>query len=180
MWDIVFALQRNNLLSFPPEARICSSKLHFKPQISYLWPTKVWIIWLPALISLKMIDLSLDPLASRFPFQAKLLNKNSTQLGHYALRTLAPLSLSQRRKCGQSLWSHRLPASPHGCSIQWNKRPPLLQLPKVCWLCCCLRSRCKLLYRVLHQCSCLKTSLVSLGSSRPEAQGHRGLYMVLE
>lgn len=54
---IVFALHKNSLLSFPPEARICSSKDHFKPQISYLCPVNWDRILSGDLKSLTMIDL---------------------------------------------------------------------------------------------------------------------------
>ena len=56
-----FADQTISLLSFPPEAKYLSSKDHFKPQISCLWPSILEIYGSLHLKSRLSILLSFDP-----------------------------------------------------------------------------------------------------------------------
>ena len=53
--------QTINLLSFPPLAKYLSSNDHFNPQISYLWPSILWIKLFLSLKSRFNILLSLEP-----------------------------------------------------------------------------------------------------------------------
>lgn len=65
----ILRLHKNNLLSFPPEASSYSSKDHRRPQISCLCPKYFCKDCSGVLTSLTNILRSLDPLASKYPFQ---------------------------------------------------------------------------------------------------------------
>jgi hypothetical protein len=63
-----------NLLSFPPEARVCPSKDHFNPQTYWVCPWYIETISLELiLVSCILIVRSLEPLASKLPAQDKEL-----------------------------------------------------------------------------------------------------------
>ena len=67
----LWALQMNNLLSFPPEANKLLLKDHFNPQTYWVCPSYLATMFDPfCLISLIWIVLSLDPVARRESFQA--------------------------------------------------------------------------------------------------------------
>ena len=68
---VEWRLQILSRLSLPPEASCCWSNDHFRPHTSCLCPVSFVIHSALDRISLAMIDLSLDPLATRlFVFQA--------------------------------------------------------------------------------------------------------------
>jgi hypothetical protein len=62
--------QTTTLLSLPPEAKYCSSSDHFSPQIYWVCSCIFYVKSQWVLKSLKRIDLSLDPVARMFVFQA--------------------------------------------------------------------------------------------------------------
>ena len=65
------AVQTPTLLSFPPEASICSSADHFSPQIYWLCSCSFDMKSLLDRLSRNSIFLSLDPVASTLELQAK-------------------------------------------------------------------------------------------------------------
>lgn len=69
---MLWLFQIYNLLSFPPDAKNYSSKLHFNPHTSYLWLRYFEIYELGTLKSLYKIDLSLEPEESNVEFHAKV------------------------------------------------------------------------------------------------------------
>ena len=91
----LLALQMNNLLSFPPEARRLLSKDHFSPQTYWEWPSYLLTILLYRYrISLIWMLLSLDPLARMPSPQATELTRAVWPLYSLTLQLLVTSHIS--------------------------------------------------------------------------------------